>query len=83
MEPGFLSAELKNRITQVNPWLAKPQQAAGAKGDGDKGRRKYSHTVPPDKTHPHLHPPLEGEDALLFSPFKGEIERGMGLKKYV
>jgi hypothetical protein len=45
-----------------------------------QGFRNYFHTVPLDKTHPHLHPPLEGEEALLFSPFKGEIERGMGLK---
>jgi hypothetical protein len=25
-------------------------------------------------------PPLEGEELLIFSPFKGEIERGMGQK---
>jgi hypothetical protein len=29
-------------------------------------------------THPHPNPPLEGEGTDYFSPFKGEIERGMG-----
>jgi len=29
-------------------------------------------------THPHLNPPLEGEEIDKLSPFKGETERGMG-----
>jgi hypothetical protein len=48
-----------------------------------RGLRKYLPAVRPDKTHPHLHPPLEGEETLLSSPFKGEIETGMGLQRYV
>jgi len=35
---------------------------------------KY-HPIPP-----HPDPPLEGEESLTFSPFKGEIKRGMGYK---
>jgi len=29
-------------------------------------------------THPHPSPPLEREGEYSFSPFKGEMERGMG-----
>jgi hypothetical protein len=37
----------------------------------------------PDPTHPHLVLPLKGRKLYNFSPFKGEIERGMGSKRYV